>query len=124
MLNIGPGELLAICVLALIVLGPEKLPQTLRTVGRVTGELRRMSSGFQNEMRSAMYFEDEEDTLEGRRRAAERRAADRREGGFKPIDSPAEGSAVEPAAGKAGPEGDRPEGPADPDKPETDGEAP
>ena len=54
MLNIGPGELLAISVIALIVLGPEKLPEMIRTVGRVVGELRRISSGFQTELRSAI----------------------------------------------------------------------
>ena len=54
MLNIGPGELLAISVIALIVLGPEKLPDMIRTVGRVVGELRRISSGFQSELRSAI----------------------------------------------------------------------
>jgi sec-independent protein translocase protein TatB len=36
------------------VLGPEKLPDTARKIGNVMGELRRMSSGFQDEMRSAM----------------------------------------------------------------------
>lgn len=54
MLNIGPGELLAVCVIALIVLGPDKLPQALHTLGRVSAELRRVSTGFQNEIQNAM----------------------------------------------------------------------
>jgi sec-independent protein translocase protein TatB len=54
MFNIGPGELLAICAVALIVLGPDRLPQALRTVGRVIGELRRISGGFQDELRRAV----------------------------------------------------------------------
>ena len=41
-------------LIALIVLGPDKLPETARKIGNVMGELRRMSSGFQNEMRAAM----------------------------------------------------------------------
>lgn len=63
MINIGPGELLAICAIALIVLGPDKLPQALRTLGRVTSELRRVSTGFQEDIRSAMddTLRDEED---------------------------------------------------------------
>jgi Tat protein translocase TatB subunit len=54
MFNVGAGELLVILLIALIVLGPEKLPDTARKIGNVMGELRRMSSGFQEEMRSAM----------------------------------------------------------------------
>jgi Tat protein translocase TatB subunit len=52
--NVGAGELMVILLIALIVLGPEKLPETARKIGNVMGELRRMSNGFQNEMRSAM----------------------------------------------------------------------
>lgn len=54
MFNIGPGELIAISMVALIVLGPQRLPQAVRTVGRVVGELRRISSGFQDELRTAL----------------------------------------------------------------------
>jgi sec-independent protein translocase protein TatB len=54
MFNVGAGELLVILLIALIVLGPEKLPETARKIGNVVGELRRMSNGFQNEMRAAM----------------------------------------------------------------------
>jgi sec-independent protein translocase protein TatB len=54
MFNVGAGELMVILLIALIVLGPDKLPETARKIGNVMGELRRMSSGFQNEMRSAM----------------------------------------------------------------------
>jgi sec-independent protein translocase protein TatB len=54
MFNVGGGELLVIFLVALIVLGPEKLPETARKIGNVMGELRRMSQGFQNEMRGAL----------------------------------------------------------------------
>ena len=54
MFNVGTGELLVILLIALIVLGPEKLPDAARKMGNVVGELRRMSGGFQQEMRSAM----------------------------------------------------------------------
>jgi sec-independent protein translocase protein TatB len=54
MFNVGAGELLVILLIALIVLGPDKLPETARKIGNVMAELRRMSSGFQDEMRSAM----------------------------------------------------------------------
>ena len=54
MFNLGGSEVIVILLLALIVLGPEKLPETARKIGNVMGELRRMSSGFQQEIRSAV----------------------------------------------------------------------
>ncbi len=54
MFNVGTGELLVILLVALIVLGPEKLPETARKIGNVLAQLRRMSEGFQTEIRSAM----------------------------------------------------------------------
>ncbi|QQS24879.1 MAG: twin-arginine translocase TatA/TatE family subunit [Actinomycetota bacterium] len=53
MFNISGSEIVIILLLALIVLGPEKLPDALRRFGRVYGELRRMSQGFQSEVRTA-----------------------------------------------------------------------
>lgn len=54
MFNIGGGEFLVIAVIALIVLGPQRLPDAARQVGKAMSELRRLSSGFQSELRSAM----------------------------------------------------------------------
>jgi sec-independent protein translocase protein TatB len=54
MFNVGGGEVLMILLLALMVLGPQKLPDAARRVGNIMGELRRMSSGFQSELRAAM----------------------------------------------------------------------
>ena len=52
--NLGSGELLVIFFVALIVLGPNKLPEAARQVGRAVNEVRRISGGFQREMREAM----------------------------------------------------------------------
>ena len=52
--SLGGAEILVILVVALLVLGPERLPDAARQVGRVMAELRRMSSGFQAEIRDAM----------------------------------------------------------------------
>jgi Tat protein translocase TatB subunit len=54
MLNLGTGELLVVFLVALIVLGPSKMPDAARQLGRMVAELRRLSSGFQDEMRAAM----------------------------------------------------------------------
>lgn len=53
MFNLSGSEIVVILLLALIVLGPEKLPEAIRRVGRVYGELRRMSRGFQAEFKQA-----------------------------------------------------------------------
>lgn len=52
--NLGSGELLVIFFVALLVLGPNKLPDAARQVGRAVNEIRRVSGGFQREMREAM----------------------------------------------------------------------
>ena len=54
MFNVGTPELLVILLVALIVLGPNKLLDAARQVGKFMGEFRRMSSGFQNELKDAM----------------------------------------------------------------------
>jgi sec-independent protein translocase protein TatB len=51
--NLSGSEIVVILLLALVVLGPEKLPEAIRRFGRVYGELRRMSKGFQTEFKDA-----------------------------------------------------------------------
>ena len=53
MFNLSGSEIVVILLLALVVLGPEKLPEAIRRFGRVYGELRRMSKGFQSEFKEA-----------------------------------------------------------------------
>ena len=50
MFDIGFSELLLFGVIALIVLGPEKLPQAARTAGQWYAKLRRMISTLQSEI--------------------------------------------------------------------------
>lgn len=52
--SIGAPEILVILVVALLVLGPDRLPDAARQMGRAISEMRRMSSGFQAELRDAM----------------------------------------------------------------------
>ena len=53
MLNIGGLELLVILLVALVFLGPERLPQVARQVGQTVTSLRSMASGFQRELEAA-----------------------------------------------------------------------
>ena len=54
MFNVGGMELVVIGVLALVVLGPDRLPGVLRQAGTVLGRLRRISQGFQTDLTSAI----------------------------------------------------------------------
>jgi Tat protein translocase TatB subunit len=55
----GPLEVLVIAVIALLVFGPEKLPQIAKQVGRAAAELRRMAAEVKDEFDSG--FEDPAD---------------------------------------------------------------
>ena len=46
--------MLVILIAALIVLGPDKLPNAARQVGKYLAEFRKISQGFQDELKSAM----------------------------------------------------------------------
>jgi sec-independent protein translocase protein TatA len=51
MFGIGLPELMLIMILALLVLGPQRLPEVARMLGRAYGQLRRASEEFQNTIR-------------------------------------------------------------------------
>jgi len=52
--SIGAPEVLVILVLALLVLGPDRLPQAARTLGRWVGELRRLTGSLQSEVQGVV----------------------------------------------------------------------
>ena len=63
MLNLGFGEILIFSLLALVVVGPERLPTMVRFMGRQYGKLLRAS----RELRRAFYMEAERVESEVRR---------------------------------------------------------
>ena len=66
--DIGWAELLLIGIVALIVIGPEDLPQMFRQVGRFTAKLRAMSRDFSRAMDQAAKesgVKDVTDTVKG-----------------------------------------------------------
>jgi sec-independent protein translocase protein TatB len=54
MLDMSWGEVMVIGAVALIVIGPKDLPKALRTVGQMTGKIRRMASEFQGQFNDAI----------------------------------------------------------------------
>lgn len=53
MFGIGPEELMLVALLALLVLGPERLPKVMRDMGRVVADLRRTSDELRSEFLNA-----------------------------------------------------------------------
>ena len=53
MFGVGPEELVLILIIALIVLGPERMPKVARDLGRVVGDLRRTSDELRAEFLNA-----------------------------------------------------------------------
>jgi sec-independent protein translocase protein TatB len=100
MFNVTGGELVIIFVAALVILGPERLPEAARTVGKVMAQIRQVSQGFQKEIRSAM--DDVEEPIKGFGRP-QLTAVD---GGARPdqTDKPRSGSMVDATATLAEPE--------------------
>lgn len=62
MFGIGMQELLLILAIALIVLGPKKLPEIARALGRGLSEFRRATTELKESMDLEKYVEEVEET--------------------------------------------------------------
>ena len=95
MFDIGFSEILVIFILALVVLGPEKLPRVVREVGRWVGRARAMARQFQEQL---------EDEIDVDRTRTIRPQPVRPVGGVPPADTaPLTPDPVEPAAAPVAP---------------------
>lgn len=56
--EVGPLEILVIAVIALIVFGPEKLPDMARNAGRFLSDLRRVATDVRSEFHGALDEDD------------------------------------------------------------------
>ncbi len=60
MFGLGIMEIVVVIVVALLVLGPERLPKVARQLGRVLREVRRVASDFQVSLATADLDEERE----------------------------------------------------------------
>ena len=58
MFDIAFSELLVIAIVALLVIGPEKLPKVARTVGALTGRMQRYVAQVKDEINREARFEE------------------------------------------------------------------
>jgi TatA/E family protein of Tat protein translocase len=96
MFGIGVPELLVILVVALIVLGPKRLPEVAKALGKGLAEFRRATSDLTDELRGATSL------IEREAREAER--ASRPRPAERPLPAGVERRAAAPAAGAPPPE--------------------
>ena len=89
--QIGPLEILVVGVLALLVFGPEKLPEMARSLGKGLTQLKRMASDAKSEFDMGVDDASDEETSATRPAAAQTAPADV---------SPGTVSGVDPAASR------------------------
>ena len=84
MFDMSWGEVMLIGGVALVVIGPKDLPRALRTVGQVTGRLKRMAGEFQSQFSEAMR-EAELDDVRREVEGINRSVASATATGFNPV---------------------------------------
>lgn len=57
--QIGPLEIMLVAVIALIVFGPQRLPEIARSLGKGIAEFRRQASDIKSEFESGLSPEDD-----------------------------------------------------------------
>ncbi len=137
MLNVGPLELLVVLAVALIVVGPERLPELARSVGRVLRQFRDVQDEVRNMVSSGVDDDIREAAAEFRKvtsgitRATDVKGAVRRvERSIQDATVPPPKEPPSPAADEVGEAGGPPadrlveDGAADPAPPAPPSEAP
>ena len=59
-LNVGPGELVVVLIIAILVAGPQRMIEIARSLGRVSRQLRSLSSDFTAALHSEIRAVEEE----------------------------------------------------------------
>ena len=63
MFGIGMTELIIILAIALLVIGPEKLPELARTLGKGLSEFKKTAEDFRNTIHEDIMVEEEKEKL-------------------------------------------------------------
>jgi len=103
--NLQGSEIVVILLLALVILGPEKLPDAIRRFTQTYGELKKMGSGFQSELKNALDepMREMRETADLVREAADPRKMTGERPSTKPAESPPADTPVAAAAEPSAP---------------------
>jgi sec-independent protein translocase protein TatB len=55
MFGLGFGELVIVAILALVLLGPDQLPDAARTIGKTIRDLKKATDGLKGQIEAEMY---------------------------------------------------------------------
>jgi sec-independent protein translocase protein TatB len=127
MFGIGSTELLIILVVALIILGPSKLPEVMRTLGKGMAEFKRMSTDVKSTLDAEVKKAEDEDKK--KQEAAKKKTAPKEkpvpDAGISIGEATPDPTATveEKPAAETGEYAEAPESPAAEDKPADTGEA-
>ena len=59
-LNVGPWEMMAILAIAILLIGPKRVLEIARTIGRITSQMRRLSDEFLGTLRTEIQETERE----------------------------------------------------------------
>ena len=90
MFDVSFSELLVIAVIALLVIGPERLPKVARTVGAFTGRMQRYMAQIKEEVSREMRFEELQKLQQEIKQSVEQEASALQPQGLSPQNIPAE----------------------------------
>ena len=91
--GIGTWEILLILVLALILLGPNRLTQTAKTLGKIVRSIRKTSAEFTAAVTREMNQDEDESPSKDKKPAAAPTDTEEKESGADATDSPDGGKA-------------------------------
>lgn len=113
MLNVGPLELLVVLAVALIVVGPERLPELARSVGRALRQFREVQNEVRDMVSSGVDDEVREAAAEFRKATGSIRRASDVKGAVRRAERSIKDEATAPRTRRAEPTGGRPGEPAE-----------
>jgi Tat protein translocase TatB subunit len=81
MFGIGLPELVIIIIVALLVVGPSKLPEVARSLGKALGEFRRMADDVKETIEQEMTIEEEKKEEPGEQKEGEQKEGEQEQAG-------------------------------------------
>ena len=95
MFGIGMTELIVILIIALLVIGPERLPELAKMLGKGMAEFKRAAEDFRNTIHENLEVEEEKEKLLQKTNQAEKRKPEKTENKVEDKHENSTGSGIE-----------------------------